>query len=319
MGLWEDFARAVGCGIIGLCPKQPEVETVDFCAELFKAYGGYPTTSQMLTLLAGTTCKDTFDYDGKVQVFCNNLGNFESQIGDGRTCKSIDHTRNQAVAWCQIDDRINPSKGSRSPCSESWLGDKYDEAAGNYCDNHTSENWCSCYNQVNGICDIYPNAAGCIAAKRSLEQIKKYIPVEAYDILSQKKHCRPNVCSRSGKYVPSNASDGCEPTYNICEKDLDIRLLSDSDIVLECNPPGFKIPDWWDDDHTPTTLDEYYKMRFPPFDKSPWNMLPITQWPDRFDWGNPNVRYLTFGSVSSVSSSCICIFFLMSMLSLKSR
>lgn len=60
--------------------------------------------------------------------------------------------------------------------------------------------------------------------------------------------------------------------------------------------------------------DFFKKKRYPPFDKPPLNILPITKFPDKFVWKDKNVKYLTFFSVGSSCSLYCCCFMLMLML-----
>jgi hypothetical protein len=58
--------------------------------------------------------------------------------------------------------------------------------------------------------------------------------------------------------------------------------------------------------------------RQPPFDKFPLNKLPITRFPEEFDWEDNNVQYLTYGGVGSISLCC-CLIMMFAMKGLKKR
>ena len=60
--------------------------------------------------------------------------------------------------------------------------------------------------------------------------------------------------------------------------------------------------------------DFFKEKRYPPFDKPPLNILPITKFPDKFVWKDKNVKYLTFFSVGSSCSLYCCCFMLLLML-----
>jgi len=277
---------------IGDCGGSSPAPVADTCEEALKKYQNSPTTSDLLSLIAsleGGRCKSGFNYEGRVRTFCNNLANFEKQIGGGLTCKDRDVDRTQAVEWCQMNDRINTAVGSDKTCSRAWLGDKYDQAASRYCEDNPGQSWCKCFN-VKRVCERNPDAVGCVDAQNSLENIKGYIPQDTYDLLNGLKHCRPGICEPGlGQYVPSDAKDDCGDTHPICGKDLDIKLLGNSALVLECNP-SFETPDWWDD------VPSDYKPYVPPVDKS-----------------ESTITYISVASLS-LSLSCCCLILLLMML-----
>lgn len=233
--------------------------------------------------------------------------------------------------FCSKDARIV----NESACSKSEIGDAmYTELAEAYC--KTSEGqknkWCTCSNLKNKVCLTNNTAAGCDYYKvlednrgafgpepdipdpnDSTKEIKGYS--DGYKALKENAHCRPRACNPDMGYVPANVKSDCQPSYKICDKDLNIQSMSNNDIVIECNGPNFgTLPDWWDE---PSDPDFWKDDREPPFDKFPLNKLPITRFPKRFRWKDKNVRFLTYGGVGSVSSCCLCM--LVIMLSLKRR
>jgi len=252
-------------------------------------------------------------------------------------------------------------------CSKEKLGNMYHSTATSHCQTNPDDDWCICYNIKNKVCDTNSSAAGC-KYYENLEGNRKYFGEEpeiedpdnpgemiacdpkkhgpcpysdGYKILKQYAHCRPRVCDRG--YIPESAISDCAPSYKICEKDVNIRSMSDSDIIVECNgelPPS-ALPDWWGDESTTihdrcqVDLEEWFskitgsKLKQPEFgtrkpgfiidfNKAPLNKTPMTCLPTRFRWRDRNVRYLTYTGTTS-SSLCCCCCLLLIMLSLKRR
>jgi hypothetical protein len=328
-----------------------EVVTIDQCEEmekeLKKEYGDdfltnrekFPLTSQALSLLASTPCKERFGYDGLVTEYCTDIKHYTDQIGGGQTCANKTDTATRS-RWC-LADRTGVRFLTDGKCEKNLLGDQYHPTSSSFCRDNPTNQWCTCYNLKNKICMSNPNAAGCkyykilednrtsFGEEPKIEDpdnpgkmitcsADKHGPCpysEGFKILRDNAHCRPRACDPEMGYVPVNVKSDCQPSYKFCDKDMNIQSMSNNDIVIECNGPNFgSLPDWWDE---PSDPDFWKDDREPPFDKFPLNKLPITRFPKKFDWGNKNVRYLTYTGVSSISSCCCCL--LLIMLSLKRR
>lgn len=299
----------------------------------------FPITSEALSFLSSTPCETYFGYAALRTEFCSNVYNFPAQIGHGQTC--ADHTDvSMRSQWC-LKDETGAAVGTRlktdGKCSKTLLGTQYDTTATTFCKQNPKDKWCACYNFKNKVCDTTPSAAGCVYYK-GLEDNRKVfgpepeteIPAAAgrpartefgyspgYLILKDKAHCRPRACDMG--YVPDNVMSDCEPSYRICDKDINIQSSSNSIIAVECNGDmkDTVFPDWWDEEFDDSFFDD---EREPPFDRFPLNMLPITSFPKKFIWKNKNVRYLTYGGTGSVSFvSCCCCIILMMISSLKKR
>jgi hypothetical protein len=302
----------------------------------------FPITEESLGALASTPdCKAYFGYDALVTEFCGNVDNFVKQVGGGQTCANKTDL-NMRSRWCLLDD-VGSDRGTRlktdAKCAKSQLRDKYESVATTFCQQNMNDKWCSCYNLKNKVCLTNPGAAGCgyykilednrgaFGKEPQIQDSKKpgemiecsadihgpcpYSP--GYTILKDNAHCRPRACDDG--YIPENVKSDCQPSYNFCEKDINIQSMSNNDIVIDCNGPNFgSLPDWWDEGGDP---DFFKEKRCPPFDKSPLNKLPITCFPKKFNWKNKNVRYLTYGGTSSFSLCCCCIMLILS--SLKRR
>lgn len=283
----------------------------------------FPLNSVTLSALAANTdCKDYFGYDTLVTEFCGDVENIESSVGDGKTCKDFDTDGSKAKQFCLAKENSTddePRMRVRTDfCNSTNLKGKYKETAEKFCQDYPKNPWCKCYNITNNVCDVsswnMQNAAGCKDFIENLDNNQKYFK-DGYDILRENAKCRPRVCDDSSRtYVPQGALDSCQPSYRICDKDLNIRALSNSDIVLKCNrgmSPA-EVPKWFD---SAVERARNSDGREPPFDQYPWNKLPITRWPNRFRWRDKNVRYLTYASTASVSMCCFCMMLVFSALS----
>lgn len=261
-----------------------------------------PVPQDLLVRIAGTPCKDRLKYDELVSEFCSKTENFTNNIGGGLTCEDVSEGDQNRREWC-IEDTQRLKTDSR--CSRTAFGDGYEDAANGYCADNPDDQWCECYNVLNDVCSSNPDAYGCSYTHNFLDANKNYFK-DGYDVLKDNPQCNPNVCKFG--YIPSNSKEPCK-TYNFCGKDININKTY-SDIIVDCNyddgPAAF--PDWWND------FSKIERIRKPPFDTFPLNLLPITRFPRKFVWKDRNVRYLTY--LSSCSSSCLMIMIIL-ILSLK--
>ena len=311
-------------------------QCIDIDTQLKSTYGSdyrtnrtkFPLTSATLSSLSAVAdCKSYFGYDGLVTEFCSDSKNLESSVGSGKSCKDFDTDGSKAKEYClskEDDTDPEPRMRNRSDfCNSTYLKDKLVETSEEFCRQYPKNSWCKCYNIVNNVCDVsswnMDNAAGCKDFIGNLDTNKIYFK-DGYDILRTNAKCRPRTCDDSSRaYIPAGSLASCQPTYHFCDNDLNIRALSNSDIVLKCNrgmTPS-ELPKWF-----AATVDKYGgdDEREPPFDTFPLNKLPITRWPPRFRWKDRNVRYLTYGGTGSVSFvSCCCCIILMMISSLKKR
>ena len=361
----------------GSVPPAVEIDQCEVMDDtLKKEYGDdfltnrekFPITSQALGYLAATPCESHFGYEDLVREYCTNVDNYTEQIGNGQTCADKTDTSMRS-RWCLMDDE-GQEAGTRlktnGKCSKEKLGNMYHSTATSHCQTNPDDDWCICYNLKNKVCDTNSSAAGC-KYYESLEGNREYFGEEpeiedpdnpgemiacdskkhgpcpysdGYKILKEYAHCRPRVCDRG--YIPENAISDCAPSYKICEKDVNIRSMSDGDIIVECNGelPPFVEPDWWGDESTTihdrcqVDLEEWFSKitgreleqpefgtRKPgfmlDFNKFPLSKTPMTCLPGRLKWRDRNTRYLAYTGVSSVSLCCCCI--LLILLSLKRR
>lgn len=286
--------------------------------------------SKGLQMIVTQKCKEELGYDRLVDHFCKVDRNFTYAIGDNSTCQTLDVDGVKAAVWCmkknEPGDYYPRMKTRKDVCNETGLKSKWHETAAKYCRTYPEDDWCRCYNvkENKKICDgkgtkygpdVKP-AAGCNLYD-TLERNKPFLK-DGYNILKDNMYCTQKTCSRPKfQYIPKGGMDSCKTSYKFCDKDIDIVNTSNAKITLACNAgmPDSEKPEWWDEESDDDSwLNE---VRQPPFDKFPLNKLPITEFPEEFDWEDDNVKYLTYFSVGSVSLCCICMIMIMSIL--KSR
>lgn len=292
--------------------------------------------SQGLQMIVQQDCMNELGYWKLVEDFCKVDRNFTYVTGVGRpgepnpTCQTIDFDGVQAAVWCMKKDKSGDyyprMKTRKDVCNEKGLKSKWHETAAKYCRTYPEDDWCRCYNvkENKKICDgkgtkYGPDAkpaAGCNLYD-TLERNKPFLK-DGYNILKDNMFCTQKTCSRPKfQYIPKGGMGNCKTSYNFCGKDIDIVNTSNAKIALACNEgmSDSEKPEWWDEESDDDSwLNE---VRQPPFDKFPLNKLPITEFPEEFDWEDDNVKNLTYFSVGSISLCCICM--IMIRIFLKSR
>ena len=324
----------------------------------------YADNNQIQMLYSGLSDKPAdprIDLYGRVvKKYCDDIENISKSIGGGLTCEDMGASREE---WCKIDKRIQ----TEPSCSKPLIGDEvYHRIAEAYCIANPEDEWCTCYNLKNNVCErtaipMESTAAGCkhahgiiyenrkafgpaiamqsaeskvesategtpehTEAVKNLAELKK---LDGYPILVDNVHCRPDACESvlGGGYIPENPKGSCAASYNFCDQDIDIRNMSNMDIVIACNTglPYVK-PDWWDDPIVP-----YEKKRKFPYNKFPLNKTPMFRFPlgkkengkrRKFKWKSKNDRYHAYsgGGLSCVSCLC-CIIFMILMRTMSKR
>jgi hypothetical protein len=311
--------------------------------------------------LSGEAGDPRIDLYGKVvKKYCDDNENISKSVGGGLTCEDFGASREE---WCSVDQRIQ----TEPSCSKPLIGNEmYHKIAKAYCIANPEDEWCTCYNLKNNVCErtaipMESTAAGCkhahgiinenkkafgpaiamqsaeskvasategtpehTEAVKKLAELKK---LDGYPILVDNVHCRPDACESvlGGGYIPENPKGSCAASYNFCDQDIDIRNMSNMDIVIACNTglPYVK-PDWWDDPIVP-----YEKKRKFPYNKFPLNKTPMFRFPlgkkengkrRKFKWKSKNDRYHAYsaGGVSVTSCLC-CIIFMILMRTMSKR
>jgi len=316
----------------------------------------YADNNQIQMLYSGLSDKPADPrinlYGRVVKKYCDDNENINKQIGGGLTCEDMGASREE---WCSVDQRIQ----TEPSCSKPLIGDEmYHKIAKAYCIANPEDEWCTCYNLKNNVCErtaipMESTAAGCkhahgiinenkkafgpaiaiqsaeskvasategtpahTEAVKNLAELKK---LDGYPILVDNVHCRPDACESvlGGGYIPENPKGSCAASYNFCDQDIDIRNMSNMDIVIACNTglPYVK-PDWWDDPIVP-----YVKKRKFPYNKFPLNKTPMFKLPKlkKFRWKSKNDRYHAYSGVGSIIMCCCCLIMMIVMKRLKRR
>ena len=119
-----------------------------------------------------------------------------------------------------------------------------------FCKDNINDPRCSCYNVAVRGCDTDPSMVGCAEGREWAEQVIKGIPIsDKYDSqrrvatteLNARLHCAPGVCNGSDKYKPVtelqdlNMTTDCNYQIKICASEVDIGLMTDSTMFVECD------------------------------------------------------------------------------------
>lgn len=285
------------------------------CFDAAKEYNGADVSSALLTgLYAMSNCSDAFNWGGMADHFCAKPENFKASIGNGRC---LDRNPGARKEYCKLKDNIVKDTDN---CSKAKLGeDDYNDVGIAYCkrDGATAEEggkrqpWCKCYNLDSGVCETDLDAAGCRKARDGVEKNKKYFSAEEYDILRNNMVCRPGECS-SG-FLPKNYKDQCKPSYRICGQDVDIGLLSNSQLLVKCHSGEEDLPDFMRTGeqkgrsrYEREKNRRREKKREPPFDKGLLSKTPIKSWPRRWSTDDKDAQYIVGYTITSAASCLLC-------------
>ena len=281
------------------------------CFDMAKKYNGADVTGPLLTgLYAASNCTNGFKWGEMADHFCAKPENFTASIGNGRC---LDRNPGARKEYCKLKDNITKDTDN---CSKAKLGeDDYNDVGIAYCkrDGATAEEggkrqpWCKCYNLDSGVCETDLDAAGCRKARDGVEKNKKYFSAEEYDILRNNMVCRPGECS-SG-FLPKNYKDQCKPSYRICGQDVDIGLLSNSQLLVKCHSGEEDLPDFM------RTGEQKGRSRYernknrrrePPFDKGLLSKTHIKSWPRRWSTDDEDAKYIVGYTITSAASCLLC-------------
>jgi len=305
--------------------------------------------------LSGNEADPRIDLYGRVvSKYCEDNENISKQIGGGLTCEDMGASRE---TWCSVDERIKTEPSCSKALIGNDLYHKIAEAycianpGDKWCTcynlkNNVCERTATPMNSTaagckhaHGIIDGNKKAFGPAIAMQSAEtkvadaqegtpkhteavaKLAELKKKDGYPILVDNVHCRPDACESvlGGGYIPENPKGSCAASYNFCDQDIDIRNMSNMDIVLACNTglPYVK-PDWWDDPIVP-----YEKERKFPYNKFPLNKTPMFKRPNlkKIRWRSKNDRYHVYsaGGVSGISCVCCILLLLIMRMSKKGR
>ena len=298
--------------------KAEEIDTHEWmtsekcgCFEEAETYNGVDVSSALLTgLYAMENCSDGFKWGELADNFCAKPENFKASIGNGRC---LDRNPGARKEYCKLKDNITKDTDN---CSKAKLGeDDYNDVGIAYCkrDGATAEEggkrqaWCKCYNLDSGVCETDLDAYGCRKARGGVEKNKKYFSADEYDILRNNMVCRPGECS-SG-FLPKNYKDQCKPSYRICGQDVDIGLLSNSQLLVKCHSGSSELPDFMrtgEQKGRSRYERNKNKRREPPFDKGLLSKTPIKSWPRRWSTDDKDAQYIVGYTITSAASCLLC-------------
>jgi hypothetical protein len=174
--------------------------------------------------------------------FCNNINNFTKNPGGG-TC--IERNAGQALAreYCGGTDKIKSSPA----CTREYLGnDIWVQLATAYCSTESgkSDPWCSCFNVMNDVCDVDPNAAGCPEKALSYDVLVEKTPEAFRTAWSGRAPCYGLVCQESedgSKWIPENANQNCAAPIQICGQSVQAEGITESTIDATCYIGGKEV------------------------------------------------------------------------------
>jgi hypothetical protein len=164
-------------------------------------------------------------------TFCRDSENITKNPGGG-TCLEFDSAKTIAKDYCSKNNRMATS----AVCTRENLGNFYDELAANYCKttDGQADDWCSCYNVINKVCDTNNNAAGCLDKAINYDPLVEATPEEFKTAWVGLEGCYGGVC-QGNKYIVPNANQNCNKPIKICKQQLDAQNISESSVDMVCN------------------------------------------------------------------------------------
>jgi hypothetical protein len=163
-------------------------------------------------------------------TFCSDSENITKDPGGG-TCLEFDSAKTIAKDYCSKNNRMATS----AVCTKENLGNFYDQLAENYCKTiDPADDWCSCYNVINKVCDTNNSAAGCFDKARTYDSLVEATPEEFKTAWAGLEGCYGGVC-QGNKYIVPNANQNCNKPINICKQELDAQNISESSVDMVCN------------------------------------------------------------------------------------
>jgi len=183
--------------------------------------------------------------------FCQNVNNFtKNPGGPGGSCSEINAGQALAKTYCSQGANIKASW-----CQRQALGDSvYAELASAYCQTDTgkADQWCTCYNVKEGVCDTNPNAAGCADKALAFDPLVNATPEGFKSEWIGREGCY-GACTESAgqsKYLPIDETNKCASPISICGPRITADNLTASTINSKCviagqeyNEDGYPIGD----------------------------------------------------------------------------
>jgi hypothetical protein len=174
---------------------------------------------------------NTADHGTMKNKFCQISENVFKNPGGGQ-CLEYDTSKTLAKEFCSVGNRI----ATEASCTQLNLGNFYDDVAEAYCKtaNGQADQWCSCYNVSNNVCDSNSAAAGCAEKRQTYDKLVSATPDDYKNSWSDMEPCFGKVC-RGDKYLPQGYDNNCSRPVQVCVQDFDIQSIADSPINATCN------------------------------------------------------------------------------------
>ena len=266
----------------------------------------------------GRACTNTLSIwlEQKRDLFCKDVNNFGKNPGGG-TCIERNFGQDLAKTYCGGSDRIKTA----AACTREYLGnDSWVQLATAYCvsDTGKADQWCSCFNVMNGVCDNDPNAAGCPEKALSYDPLVAATPKGFKGAWIGREGCYGLVCQEeagSSKWILENANQNCASPIQICGPAINAENLTASTINSKCVIGGVTYDEDgnpMDKDGVPLPLDEDGNPIYPEegfFTKYfPTSLTDFTE-------GDINKKIGPGALCSTSLMSCVCIVVLLMVMS----
>jgi hypothetical protein len=223
-------------------PAPPAPETPPACTTYYVT----PTELNLRSFdpdQEGSRCNNTLTIWLETQrdTFCSDVSNFTKNPGGG-TCKERNEGQAIAREYCGEGERIKSAS-----CTSQYLGPEvYPELAAAYCQtaDGKADQWCTCYNVVNGVCESDPNAAGCAAKAEHYDSLVAATPDGFKSEWVGRESCYGLVCQQEGdiyKWIPEDPTRDarCSTPIQICGMpEINAENLVQSDIITSCTING---------------------------------------------------------------------------------
>ena len=163
--------------------------------------------------------------------FCKLSKNVFKNPGGG-PCLEYDTAKELAKDYCSVGNRM----ATDASCTPTNLGNFYPQVATNYCKTAAgkADDWCSCYNVTNNVCDTDSGAAGCAQKRQTYDKLVEATPQDYKNSWSGMAACFGGVC-QGVKYVPVNSNQNCSRPVQVCVQNFDIQGIADSTINARCD------------------------------------------------------------------------------------
>ena len=150
----------------------------------------------------------------------------------GGPCLEYDTAKELAKDYCSVGNRM----ATDASCTPTNLGNFYPQVATNYCKTAAgkADDWCSCYNVTNNVCDTDSGAAGCAQKRQTYDKLVEATPQDYKNSWSGMAACFGGVC-QGVKYVPVNSNQNCSRPVQVCVQNFDIQGIADSTIDARCD------------------------------------------------------------------------------------